>query len=198
MYAIIVIKHQSACKSSNIRKLILHAVIQRTFGKIRAGLNASFNYSKINQFVQGEQSLNKAFTQSFVPEVRTNFRIAPNVRLRYAYRVVQNNLGGRDTEFITKSPSIDFDAYFLKKFTFITKYSYTIQDDGTNSQSFQNWDAQLLFRKAKDSKWEFELKMSNILNIESQVRTSANTISVLNLETYTQPRFITLRAVYNL
>ena len=172
--------------------------IQRTFGKIRAGLNASFNYSKINQFIQGEQSLNKAFTQSFVPEVRTNFRIAPNVRLRYAYRVVQNNLGGRDTEFITKSPSIDFDAYFLKKFTFITKYSYTIQDDGTNSQSFQNWDAQLLFRKAKDSKWEFELKISNILNIESQVRTSANTISVLNSETYTQPRFITLRAVYNL
>ena len=55
-----------------------------------------------------------------------------------------------------------------------------------------------LFRKAKDAKWEFELKMSNILNINSQVRTSANTISVLNSETYIQPRFLTLRAVYNL
>ena len=172
--------------------------IQRTFGKIRAGINTSFNFSKINQFVQGEQSLNKAFTQSFTPEVRTNFRVAPNVRLRYAYGVVQNNLGGRDTEFITKSPSIDFDAYFMKKFTFITTYSYTVQDDGTTSQSFQNWDAQLLYRKAKDAKWEFELKMSNILNIDSQVRTSANTISVLNSETFIQPRFITLRAVYNL
>ena len=172
--------------------------IQRTFGKIRAGLNTSFNYSKINQFVQGEQSLNEAFTQSFTPEIRTNFKIAPNVRLRYAYRVVQNNLGGRDTEFITKSPSIDFDAYFMKKFTFITKYNYTVQDDGITSQSFQNWDAQLLFRKAKDAKWEFELKMSNILNIDSQVRTSANTISVLSSETFIQPRFITLRAVYNL
>jgi len=40
--------------------------------------------------------------------------------------------------------------------------------------------------------------MSNILNIDSQVRTSANTISVLNSETFIQPRFITLRAVYNL
>ena len=60
--------------------------IQRTFGKIRASLNSSFNYSKINQFVQGEQSLNKAFTQSFTPGVRTNFRVAPNVSLRYAYR----------------------------------------------------------------------------------------------------------------
>lgn len=172
--------------------------IQRTFGKIRASLNTSFNYSKINQFVQGEQSLNKAFTQAYIPGVRTNFRVAPNISLRYAYRVVQNNLGGRDTEFTTQSPSIDFDAYFMKKFTFITKYSYTVQDDGTTSQSFQNWDAQLLYRKNKDAKWEFELKMSNVLDIDSQLRTSANTISVLNSETFIQPRFITLRAVYNL
>lgn len=124
--------------------------------------------------------------------------MAPNVSLRYLYRVVQNNLGGRDTEFIIKSPSIDFDAYFMKKFTFITKYSYTVQDTETTSQSFQNWDAQLLYRKEKDAKWEFELKMTNILNIDSQVRTSANTISVLNSETFIQPRFITLRVVYNL
>ncbi len=172
--------------------------IQRTFGKIRASLNTSFNYSKINQFVQGEQSLNKAFTQSFTPGVRTNFRVAPNVSLRYAYRIVQNNLGGRDAKFIIKSPSIDFDAYFMKKFTFITKYNYTVQDSGTTSESFQNWDARLLYRKEKDAKWEFEFKMSNILNIDSQVRTSANTISVLNSETFIQPRFITLRAVYNL
>ena len=86
----------------------------------------------------------------------------------------------------------------MKKFTFITKYSYTVQDDGKTLQSFQNWDATLLFRKAKDAKWEFEIKMSNILNIDSQVRTSANTISVINSETFVQPRFITLRAVYNL
>ena len=86
----------------------------------------------------------------------------------------------------------------MKKFTFITTYKYTVQDDGTTSQSYQNWDAQLLYRKAKDAKWEFELKMSNILNIDSQLRTSANTISVLNSETFIQPRFITLRAVYNL
>ena len=86
----------------------------------------------------------------------------------------------------------------MKKFNFITKYSYTVQDDGTTLQSFQNWDANLFFRKSKDAKWEFELKMSNILNIDSQVRTSANTISVINSETFIQPRFITLRAVYNL
>ena len=90
------------------------------------------------------------------------------------------------------------DAYFMKKFTFITKYNYTVQDSGTKSESFQNWDARLLYRKEKDAKWEFEFKMSNILNIDSQVRTSANTISVLNSETFIQPRFITLRAVYNL
>ena len=76
--------------------------IQRTFGKIRTSLNSSFNYSKINQFIQGQQSLNEGFTQSYTPEVRTNFRVAPNVRLRYRYSITNNNQGNRETKFITK------------------------------------------------------------------------------------------------
>jgi len=48
--------------------------VQRTFGKLRASLNASFNYSKINQFIQGQQSLNEGYTQTYTPGIRTNFR----------------------------------------------------------------------------------------------------------------------------
>ena len=172
--------------------------VQRTFGKIRASLNAAFNYSKINQFVQGNQSLNKAFTQTLTPSIRTNFKVAPNINLRYNYSVVNNNQGERETEFIIQSPSIEFDAYIIKKFTLLTNYSYTTQDLGNESQSFQNWDASLLYRNEKQSKWEFELKASNILNIDAQVRTSANNVSVFNSRTFIQPRFITFRVVYNL
>jgi len=172
--------------------------IQRTFGKIRASLNATFNYSKINQFIQGVPSLNEGFTQTLTPGIRTNFKVAPNVSLRYRYSVINNDQGNRSTKFIVQSPSIEFDAYIWEKITLVSNYSYTRQDLATQVQSFQNWDAGLSYRKDKDAKWEFELKASNILNIDAQVRNSANNLSVFNAQTFIQPRFITLRGVYNL
>ncbi len=173
--------------------------VQRTFGKIRATFNGRFNYSKINQFIQGQQSLNEGYTQTYTPGLRTNFKIAPNVSVNYRYSVTNNNQGGGETKFVTNAPSIDFDAYIWKAVTFRTDYTYTNQDLGDgNSQSFQNWDATLAYRKDRDAKWEYEIRASNILNIDSQVRNSANNLSVFASETFIQPRFLTFRLVYAL
>ncbi|MFT4576884.1 MAG: hypothetical protein ACI9SJ_002485 [Flavobacteriaceae bacterium] len=173
--------------------------VQRTFGKVRASLNASFNYSKNNQFIQGQESVNQRYIQSYTPGIRTNFRVAPNVSVSYRYSESRNNQGSRETKFVTTAPTIDFDAYILKKITFRTDYSYTNQDLGDgNSQSFQNWNAKLSYRKNRDSKWEYEIKATNILNIESQLRNSANNFSVFTSEIFIQPRFITFRFVYTL
>jgi hypothetical protein len=173
--------------------------IQRTFGKVIANFFSSFNYSKINQFIQGRQSLNEGFTQVYRPGVRTNFKIAPNVSFRYRYSITNNNQGSRKTKFVTQAPTLSLDAYIWKSVTFRTDYTYTRQDvDDGNSQSFQNWDATLSYRKDKDAKWEYELKATNILNIDAQIRNSANNISVFTSETFIQPRFITFRFVYNL
>jgi hypothetical protein len=173
--------------------------VQRTFGKIRASFNAGFNYSKINQFIQGAQSLNVGYTQTYTPGIRTNFKVAPNISLNYRYSVTDNNQGGGKTKFITNAPSIEFDAYIWKKLTFRTNYSYTNQDLGNGqTQSFQNWDARLSYRKNRDSNWEYEIKATNILNIESEARNSANNISVFASETFIQPRFVTFRFIYTL
>jgi hypothetical protein len=173
--------------------------VQRTFGKVRASINAGFNYSKFNQFIQGERSINEGYTQSYTPSIRTNFKVAPNVTLRYRYSINDNNQGGRKTQFITTSPSIDIDAYILKRVTFRTNYSYTNQNTGNGeSQSFQTWDARLSYRKDRDAKWEYEINATNLLNIASQVRNSAPAIAVIASETFIQPRFVTFRVVYSL
>jgi hypothetical protein len=173
--------------------------VQRTFGKIRASLNTSFNYSKINQFIQGRQSLNEGYTQTYTPGIRTNFKVAPNINLRYRYSVTNNNQGSRETKFVTNAPSLEFDAYIWKRVTFRTDYTYTNQDLGNDeSQSFQNWDATISYRKDRDAKWEYEIKATNILDIDSQVRNSANNLSVFTSETFIQPRFVTFRFVYTL
>ncbi len=173
--------------------------VQRTFGKIRASLNTSFNYSKINQFIQQQQSLNEGYTQTYTPSIRTNYREAPNVSLRYRYSITNNNQGSRKTKFVTNAPSVEFDAYIWQALTFRTNYTYTNQDLGDGqSQSFQNWDATLSYRKDRDAKWEYEIKATNLLDIDSQVRNSANNLSVFTSETFIQPRFVTLRVVYTL
>ena len=173
--------------------------IQKTFGKIRASFSTGLNYSKINQFIQGIQSLNERYVQTYNPSIRTNYLKAPNVNLRYRYSVSNNIQGSRKTTFVTNSPSIEFDAYIWKSITFRTDYSYTNQssDDG-NSQSFQNWNATLSYRKNNDAQWEYEIKATNLLDIDSQVRNNANNFSVFSSETFIQPRFITFRFVYNL
>ena len=173
--------------------------VQRTFGKVRASLRTYINYSKINQFIQKQRSINEGFTQVYTPEIRTNFRVAPNISLQYRYSISNNIQGTRETKFITKAPSIDFDAYIIEKFTFKTNYSYNIQEQvGGESQSFQLWDFSLAYRKDKDAKWEYELKASNILNISSRIQNSANSVSVLNSSTFIQPRFLTFRIIYKL
>ncbi|WP_374958222.1 carboxypeptidase regulatory-like domain-containing protein [Gilvibacter sp.] len=173
--------------------------VQRTFGKVRASVNVRYNYSKINQFIQGQRSINEGFTQTYTPGLRTNFKIAPNISLSYRYSVTNNNQGDRETTFITNAPTFEFDAYIWKSVTFRTDYAYTVQElDNGDTQSFQNWNATLSYRKNRDSKWEYEIRATNILNIDSQVRNSANNVSVFSSETFIQPRFITFRFIYTL
>jgi hypothetical protein len=173
--------------------------IQRTFGKIRASFNASLNYTKINQFIQNQVSVNEGITQTYTPGIRTNFKVAPNVSFNYRYGVTTNNQGSRKTTFTNRAPSVNLDAYILKKITFRTNYTYTSQDIGNGqSQSFQNWNGNISYRKDKDAKWEYQLSGTNLLNIDAQIRNNANNISVFTSETFIQPRFVTFRFIYSL
>ncbi|MEH1007271.1 TonB-dependent receptor [Winogradskyella sp. ECml5-4] len=173
--------------------------IQRTFGKLRASMRVNFNYSKNNQFVQDVRSVNETFSQSYTPELRTNFREAPNVSLKYLYRVSDTNQGDNDTQFITNAPSVEFDAYLWKALTFRTDYSYTSQSSNvSDTQSYQTWNASLAYRKDQDAKWEYQIRATNLLNIDSEVNNGSSNISVYSSETFVLPRFVTFRLTYTL
>ena len=172
--------------------------VQRTFGKLRASLRANLNYSKSNQFVQNVRSVNESFTQSYVPELRTNFKEAPNVSLKYTYRISENDQGTNTTKFITNTPSIEFDAYIWDSLTFLTDFSYSSQESNGNIESYRTWNASLSYRKNRDAKWEYSLRASNLLDIDSNISNGAGNISVFSSETFVQPRFVTFRLTYTL
>ena len=173
--------------------------VQRTFGKVRASLRANFGYSKINQFVQDTRSVNESFSQTYTPEIRTNFREAPNVTFRYRYSISQNDQGSNTTKFTTNAPSVEFDAYIWNSVSFLTDFSYTEQNNGQGQKdAFRTWNASLRYRKDKDAKWEYSLIAANLLDIDSNISNGANNISVYSSETFVQPRFVTFRLTYTL
>ena len=171
---------------------------QRRFGKLQASIRGNFNYSKFNQFINNRLSVNKNFSQTYTPTLRSNFREAPNFELSYKYTTSDNNQGDRTTKIITNAPSIEFDALIFKKFTFRTDYGYTKQTVGDNTNSFGLWNANLMYRKENDSKWEYEIKATNILDVDSNLTNNVGGFSVSTSEYFIQPRFLTFRAIYNL
>ncbi|OBQ56559.1 outer membrane beta-barrel protein [Tamlana sp. s12] len=173
--------------------------IDKTIGKFRSTLNANLSYNKFNQFVNNQASTNENYAQTYRARVRTNFREAPNFELGYRFTIQDNDQGASRTKFYTNAPSIDFDALILKKFTFKTNYAHNrFSDESGTLNTFEFWDASLSYRNNKDSKWEYELKATNILDTKSQNTSSSSNLSVSATEYYIQPRFVTFRLRYEL
>jgi hypothetical protein len=172
---------------------------QRTFGKLRASVNGRFNYSKFNQFIEGQRSVNENYVQTYGAEFRTNFRDAPNVKLSYDYNISDNDQGESRTKFFTQTPSIEFDAYIWKSIIFKTDFAYTnFSNESDTLDEYEFWNASLSYRKDQDAKWEYEIKATNLLNTKSQTNSSSGSFSVSATEYFIQPRFLTFRLRYEL
>ena len=181
--------------------LSIYGRYQRSYGKIRGTLGTSLNLSKFNQFIRDTSapSLNETFSQSYNSSIRTLFKNAPNIEAGIKYSVSETNIGSLETKYFTESPFVELDALILKSFTFRTNYSTTkFKDQNTLLNNYKFFDASLSYRTDKESKWEFEIKATNLLDTKSQSQSSVSNISVSTSEYFIQPRFITLRLIYTL
>ena len=174
---------------------------QRSYGKIRGTLGANLNLSKFNQFIRDTSapSLNETFSQSYNGSLRTLFKNAPNIEAGINYSISETNIGTLETRYFTESPFVEIDALILKSFTFRTNYSTTkFRDQNTILNNYKFFDASLSYRADQDSKWQFEIKASNLLDRKCQSQSNVSNISVSTTEYFIQPRFITLRLIYSL
>ena len=172
---------------------------QRTFGKLRATASGNFSYSKNTNFFGLTPTEYENYTQTYRAQLRTNFKTAPNVEFSYRHTIQDNDQGSTRSKFYTKAPSINFDALIWKVLTFKTEYTYNnFSDEYKTLNSYQFWDASLAYRKDQDSKWEFELKASNLLDTRSQTNSNTSSISTSVTDYYIQPRFLTARIIYSL
>ncbi|WP_194768470.1 TonB-dependent receptor [Tamlana sp. I1] len=177
----------------------INGSFEKTIGKFRGTLDGNLSYNKFNQFVNNQASTNENYGQNYRARIRTNFREAPNFEIGYRYTIQDNDQGSSRTKFYTNAPSVKFDALIFKAFTFKTNYSYNnFSDEQKTLNTFEFWDASLSYRKNEDSKWEYELKATNLFDTKSQNTSNSNNLSVSVTEYYIQPRYVTLRLRYQL
>ena len=81
------------------------------------------------------------------------------------------------------------------------EYEYNLYNNNSIEELLlENYPQDIIntYRKYKESKWEFELRATNLLDTKSQSQSNVSNISVSTNEYFIQPRFITLRLIYSL
>ena len=174
----------------------------RTFAryyKINGGV--SLNWDKRN-IMQTNPATNvttvnsvESFTQNYSASIRTTFEDVPNLELGYGIRISDY----LNEVFYTSSPRINLDYYFLKSFALTADYTYNNYTNkaGTIDNKYDFLNVSLGYQK-KDSKWEYRVSATNILNTQSINSDNFSQFSISTSQYWVQPRYVILSLKYNL
>jgi len=171
---------------------------QRRIKVYKISFRGTWNYSLTNNLIENQRNSNTSFTQNYNVSFGTNFKNAPNIDV--GYKVSLNSYEGTNvsTSFTNHQPYAEFEWYFLDGFLFNMEYRYNNYKASTGPSSIYDFlDARLGYQK-KDSKWEYFLSGTNLLNTEF-IRTDSFSNSVTSTqEVYVLPRYITIGVKYDL
>ncbi|MDO6801593.1 TonB-dependent receptor [Wenyingzhuangia sp. 1_MG-2023] len=172
---------------------------EKTFGKIKANAKGNLNFSKLYNIFEGTQSKSESFTQNYTGSLLTNFKNWPNFEVGYQYTVNKYNNVNAENTFYTSKPFANLEWLMFKSFTLKADYdwyNYTNQDD-TIDNKYSFLDASIAYQK-KDTKWEYKLGVTNLLNTKSINNDSFNQNYSSTNQYYVQPRYLVLSVKYNL
>ncbi|WP_432672804.1 carboxypeptidase regulatory-like domain-containing protein [Flavobacterium sp. SM2513] len=167
----------------------------------KASVSARLNWSKFNNIREDFQTnvetlfTNESFTQVYNLKASTNYKNLPNIELGYSITI--NEYAG--STFYTESPSVKLDYFFLKSFSFVTEYefyNYYNKDKSVNNE-YDFLSASMIYQK-KDSKWEYKVSATNLLNTTSLNDDSFSQFSTRTSQYTVQPRYIIFSLKYNL
>ena len=173
----------------------------RSFGDYKASVNANVNWSKFNNIrVTPITNLEipeatESFTQSYTAKLSTNYKELPNVEI--GYNIAVNHY--QQNTFYTEKPSVKLDYYFLDAFSFVSEYEYfhyTSKDDTVNNE-YDFLSASLIYQK-KNSKWEYKISATNLLNTTTLNDDSFTQFSTRTSQYQVQPRYVIFSLKYNL
>jgi hypothetical protein len=125
----------------------------------------------------------------------TQFQKLPNLEAAYGININENP----NTVFTTHSPSITLDYRIIEGLALTSTYTYNDfrSRDGNVNNTFDLLTASINYRK-KDSKLEYRISGTNLLNTKSINSDSFNVVSFNSSQFFVQPRYLIFSLKYNL
>lgn len=182
----------------------------RSFAKYyKANARAGVNWSKFNNIrvfpdsdsdpnnnptkIQTTESVSQNYGLSF----STNYKTLPNLALGYNFTINDNF---SDVIYVD-SPTVTLEYFFLDAFSFVSEYSYYHNRNKSNTidSEYDFLTASLMYQK-KNSKWEWKLSGTNLLDTKSLDTNSFSQLGgTSTFSSYrVQPRFVILSLKYRL
>lgn len=161
----------------------------------KASLNASLNWSKFNNIQNGNLRVLENFTQSYTLSLSTNYKELPNLQLGYNFMINDYS----EDVFYTNKPFAKLDYYFLNSFSFVADYEFYNYSNRSNTvkNQYDFLSASLIYQK-KNSKWEYKISGTNLLNTTSLNDDSFSQFITRTSQYRVQPRYIIFSLKYNL
>jgi hypothetical protein len=174
-----------------------NAYYGRSFAKnYKASFNLAANRSIFNNIQNGLFVTTESLTQNYTVKVATNYKDLPNLELGYS-RTINDYIG---TKFFTDRPSARLDYFFLDSFSFVSEYEYYhyTNNNKTVNNEYAFLSASLIYQKKKDSKLEYKVAVTNLLNTNILNDDSFTQFSTRTSQYTVQPRYIIFSLKYNL
>ncbi|MEN2414087.1 carboxypeptidase-like regulatory domain-containing protein [Flavobacterium mesophilum] len=161
----------------------------------KASATASLNWSKFNNIQNNVLATTESFTQSYTVKAATNYKNLPN--LEVGYNALINQYSG--STYYTDKPFARLDYYFWNSFSFVSEYEFYHYYNGnkTVDNEYDFLSASLVYQK-KDSKWEYKVSATNLLNTTYLNDDSFSQFSTRVSQYTVQPRYIIFSMKYNL
>ncbi len=173
------------------------AMYGRSFFKnYKASLNTRLAWSKFNNIQNATLTVRESFTQTHTITASTNYKNLPNLELGYSLTLNDYN----NTKFYTDRPFVKLDYYFLKSLSFVSEYEFYhyYNGDKTVNNEYDFLSASLIYQKTKESKMEYKIAATNLLNTTSLNDDSFSQFSTRTSQYTVQPRYIIFSVKYNL
>lgn len=167
--------------------------------KMQYSLNGNFNWSSFNNIINGEVTNSESFTQNYRTSARSNFKEFPNFEVGYNLIINEYDNGGVSSQFFTHRPFANIEFNFLKDFTFKADWSYYdySNKDNTIQNNYSFLSADLFYQK-KDSKWEYRIQATNLLDVQTINQDSFNESFSTTSFYSVMPRIVMLTVKYDL
>ena len=170
----------------------------REFGKIRASVNAGLNWSTFNNVINGEARESENITHNYGVNARSNYRDGVNFEVGYSVAFNNSDNGGLTNNSTRQTITLNSDWQINKSWFFDVEYDLNLFSTSQNVENNYDFLEAALFYNKPDSKWEYKLAATNLLNTEALNNNSFGQIATSTQFYTVQPRYVYLQVRYDL